>query len=190
MIIFVVTDAYGEVLEHNDYSGFGFRLACSTGNGRGAIEDGVGIAVDAVAAAVPFIPGGVGAVRAGAKAANAIDNTVDAAKAVGVSDAIVDGAKTSSAVKNRVKLRKTTCESIFEQVPKTAEGDFIDPNTGAIVPKEGPFDIGHKHGQSWKKRKQEHIERGSTRKEVIEAENDPSLYQVEDPKSNRSRRYD
>lgn len=59
-----------------------------------------------------------------------------------------------------------------------------------IVPKEGPFDIGHKQGESWKKRKQEHIERRSTRKEVIEAENDPNLYQVEDPRSNRSRRYD
>ena len=112
------------------------------------------------------------------------------AKTVGVSDAIVDGAKATDAVKNRVKLRKSTRTTVIEQAPKNADGDFIDPNTGMIVPKEGPFDIGHKRGESWKKRKQEHLDRGSTRKEVIEAENDPDLYQVEDPKSNRSRRYD
>ena len=113
------------------------------------------------------------------------------AKTVGVSDAIVDGVKATDAVKNRVKLRKSTRTTVIEQAPKNADGDFIDPNTGMIVPKEGPFDIGHKRGgESWKKRKQEHLDRGCTRKEVIEAENDPDLYQVEDPKSNRSLRYD
>ena len=112
------------------------------------------------------------------------------AKTVGVSDAIVDGTKADHAVKNRVKLRKSTRATIIDQAIKNAEGDFIDPNTGMVVPKEGPFDIGHRHGESWKKRKQEHIDKGSTRKEVIEAENDPNIYQVEDPKSNRSRRYD
>lgn len=71
-----------------------------------------------------------------------------------------------------------------------ANGDFIDPNTGMVVSKDGPFDIGHKQGESWKKRKQKHIEKGSTRQEVIEAENNPDLYQIEDPKSNRSRKYD
>ena len=71
-----------------------------------------------------------------------------------------------------------------------ANGDFIDPNTGMVVSKDGPFDIGYKQGESWKKRKQKHIEKGSTRQEVIEAENNPDLYQIEDPKSNRSRKYD
>ena len=31
---------------------------------------------------------------------------------------------------------------------KNANGDFIDPNTGMIVSKDGPFDIGHKQGES------------------------------------------
>lgn len=35
-----------------------------------------------------------------------------------------------------------------------------------------------------------HQEKGSTRKQVIEEENNPYLYQVEDPKSNRSHRYE
>lgn len=59
-----------------------------------------------------------------------------------------------------------------------------------IIPREGPFDIGHKKGQSWNIRKQAHINKGSTRKDVLEAENNPDLYQIEDPSSNRSRKYD
>ena len=50
-----MTDAAGEVLERNDYSG----------NVRGAIGDGAGIVVDAVAAMFPFVPGGVGYLKAG-----------------------------------------------------------------------------------------------------------------------------
>ena len=70
------------------------------------------------------------------------------AKTVGISDAIVDGNRATDAVKNRVKLRKSTRETIIEQAPKNANGDFIDPNTGMIVSKDGPFDIGHKQGES------------------------------------------
>lgn len=96
----------------------------------------------------------------------------------------------TEAVKYRVKLRKSTRNTIIDQAPRNIDGVFIDPNTGIIIPKDGPYDIGRKQGQSWRKRKQEHIKKGSTRKEVIEAENDPSIYQIEDPSSNRSRRYD
>jgi len=35
-----------------------------------------------------------------------------------------------------------------------------------------------------------HEEKGSTRKEVIEAENDPKLYQYEDRKENRSHKHE
>jgi hypothetical protein len=59
-----------------------FTQNVRSGNIRGAVGDGVGIVVDAFAAFVPFVPGGVGAVRAGAKAVNVVDNAVDAAKAV------------------------------------------------------------------------------------------------------------
>lgn len=38
--------------------------------------------------------------------------------------------------------------------------------------------------------KKMHKEKGSTRKEVIESENNPDLYQLEDPHSNRSRKYE
>lgn len=62
-----------------------------SGNVRGAIGDGIGIVVDVAAAALPFIPGGVGAVRAGAKAANAVDDIADAAKSVKAAASVSDG---------------------------------------------------------------------------------------------------
>ena len=69
-----------------------------TGNVRSAVEDGVGIVIDVFAAAVPFVPGGVGVVRAGAKAVNAIDNATDAMKAARTADGINNVANSSDAV--------------------------------------------------------------------------------------------
>lgn len=94
------------------------------------------------------------------------------------------------ATKNRVYLRKGTKQEIKENAPKTPEGDFIDPNTGQVIPKEGPFDIGHKPGEEWYRRKKMHQEKGSSRREVRDAENNPSLYQIENPSSNRSRKFE
>ena len=51
-----------------------------SGNTRAAIGDGVGIVIDGIAAALPFVPGGVGVVRAGTKIADTVDNTTDAVK--------------------------------------------------------------------------------------------------------------
>ena len=52
------------------------------GNVWGAVGDGAGIVLDVAAAIVPIVPGGVGAIRAGAKTVDAVDNAVDATKAV------------------------------------------------------------------------------------------------------------
>ena len=74
----------------------------SSGNVRGAVGDGIGVIVDVAAAAIPFVPGGVGLARNGAKAAkalNAIDNAADAAKgAETVLDAGTDAAKAADSV--------------------------------------------------------------------------------------------
>ena len=98
--------------------------------------------------------------------------------------------KAADATKRRVYLRKSTKEKIKENAPKTSDGNFIDPNTGKIIPKEGSFDYGHKTGQEWHRRKKMHKEKGSTRKEVRDTENNPDLYQIEDPSSNRSHRFE
>ena len=83
--------------------GFGVRSLVDniqSGNVRGAIGDGIGIAVDVAAAALPFIPGGVGAVRAGAKVVNAADDVSDAAKGVKVAKGKEIAKGSSSAVRN------------------------------------------------------------------------------------------
>ncbi|MFV0530086.1 MAG: RHS repeat-associated core domain-containing protein [Flavobacteriales bacterium] len=92
------------------------------------------------------------------------------------------------ATKNRVKLRKDVKQEVIDNAPKTRDGKYIDPNTRQPI--ERFYDIGHKKGQEWRKRKKMHEEKGSTRKEVIEAENNPDLYQVEDRSNNRSHKYE
>jgi hypothetical protein len=86
-----------------------------------------------------------------------------------------------------VKLRKSTKRAILDQAPnKLPDGDFYDPNTGEVIPKDGPFDFGHKPGFEWWRTQERARAEGWTREQVIEYENDPSHYQVEEPGSNRS----
>ena len=66
---------------------------------------------------------------------------------------------------------------------------MIDPNTKLPL-KSGEIDLGHKSGNEWKDRKQMHKDAGSTRSEILNAENDPGLYQWEDKSANRSHKYE
>jgi RHS repeat-associated protein len=90
---------------------------------------------------------------------------------------------------SRVKPRKETLKKVKENQPKNDKGEMLDPNTGQpLDPKR--TDLGHKPGEEWKTRKKAHKENNSTRKEVIEAENNPDLYQYEDRTNNRSHKYE
>jgi RHS repeat-associated protein len=89
----------------------------------------------------------------------------------------------------RVKLRKYVREEIEQNQPRNEAGEKIDPNTRQSL-KEGEIDVGHKHGQEWRVRKEMHKQRGSTRKEVIETENDSDLYELQDRSENRSHRHE
>jgi hypothetical protein len=64
-----------------------------------------------------------------------------------------------------------------------------------VIPKEGPFDYGHRPGFEWRRMQQEERGRANgpdplTRKEVIERENNPDQYQIEAPGPNRSRKFE
>lgn len=144
------------------------------GNTRAAIGDGVGVAIDVVAAALPVIPGGVGLVRTGTKSVDTIEAANDISNGV---------------FKNRVKLRKTVKEIIKDNSPKDFQGRFIDPNTGHPIEK-GQEVFGHKTGQEWRKYKNNPINQSKSRKEVIEEQNNPQIYQIEDKKSNASHKYE
>lgn len=102
---------------------------------------------------------------------------------------VEDQAKVNNGVadptKNRVKLRKETLKKVEQNQPKDDNGQMIDPNTKKPL-QAGKVDVGHKPGEEWRKRKKMHKEKGSSRKEVIDEENNPDLYQFEDRSSNRS----
>jgi hypothetical protein len=57
-----------------------------------------------------------------------------------------EGTALADPAATRVGLRVGTKQAIQDAAPKTADGDFIDPNTGQVIPKDGPFDYGHKPG--------------------------------------------
>ena len=154
-----------------------FSENIKSGNVGNAIVDGIGIAFDAVAVALPVVPGGVGA---GIKAIRATDDVVDV---------ITTANKADNVMKNRVKLRKGTKEAIKDLAPKTEEGLFIDPNTNLPIEK-GQEVFGHKKGQEWSKYKNDPGNKNKTRKEVIEEQNNPNIYQIEDKKSNASHKYE
>jgi hypothetical protein len=89
----------------------------------------------------------------------------------------------------RPKLRKSTKEEAMAAAPKTPGGDYIDPNTGEVIPKEGPFDFGHPPGEEWWRLRDQARAEGWSRKDVIEAENG-KRFQVEDPSTNRGHQYE
>jgi uncharacterized protein (DUF885 family) len=92
--------------------------------------------------------------------------------------------------KYRVKLRASTKKAIQAAAQKTPNGDFIDPNTDVIIPKTGPFHYGHKPGYEWWRTRDTARREGWSRKKLIEYENEPSHYQIEDPASNSSHKYE
>ena len=94
------------------------------GNTRAAIGDGVGIVADVIAAAIPVLPGGVGAIRAGAKAAAKADDVVDAARGA-------DG---------MVELRKSA--EIGKEAHRQIEKDLVETIPGTRV--EVTMEVGGK----------------------------------------------
>jgi hypothetical protein len=90
-----------------------------------------------------------------------------------------------SKIYNRVKPRKGTLAQVEKNQPRNSAGEMIDPYTKKPL-KVGKTDLGHKPGQEWRKRTKMHQGKGSTRKAVLETENDPDLYQYEDRSGNRS----
>jgi hypothetical protein len=90
----------------------------------------------------------------------------------------------------RPNLWATTKAQIRDEAPKTAEGDFVDPNTGNVIPLGGEFDYGHKPGYEWRCARAKALAQGWTVQQLIDDFNDPTHYQIEDRVSNRSHQYE
>ena len=152
-----------------------------SGNVRGAIGDGIGIVVDVAAAALPFIPGGVGAVRAGAKAANAVDDIADAAKSVKAAASVSDGAIVADGIKFKSFTRNNFRDNLgrltggipdgmqaHHTLPYAFEKRFSDIGINIHDPKYGVWldsKLHNKLSQKYNKAWEKFFEANSTYKE-------------------------
>ncbi|MFC4900492.1 GH-E family nuclease [Streptosporangium amethystogenes subsp. fukuiense] len=91
---------------------------------------------------------------------------------------------------DRVSLWEKTKRDIRNAAPTDANGDFIDPNTGQIIPKGGPFHYGHKPGHEYWRARDMARENNLSREQFIAHQNNADNYQIEDPSSNMSHRYE
>jgi hypothetical protein len=89
---------------------------------------------------------------------------------------------------HRPYIRKPVREEVEARALRTPDGRPIDPNTGEII--DGKPDLGHTHGNEFWRAKRDAESEGLTQKEFNERMNNPDFYQLEDPRSNRSHRYE
>jgi len=138
-----------------------FTDSCNVG------ENLTALGLDVVGAVVPFATG----LGQASRVARHADDVADVAQEL-----------------HRPYIRKSTREAVENAAQKTADGKFIDPNTGKVI--DGKYDLGHKPGnEHWREKAKAEAE-GLTQKQFNDRMNDPSKYQIEDPSSNRSHRYE
>jgi hypothetical protein len=115
--------------------------------------------------------------------------TLDAVEAAAKrSDDTTRGAAKGPRQLHRPYIRKRVRKDVEAEAPRTPDGRLIDPNT--MQPIEGKPDLGHKPGHEfWREKTQAEAE-GVLQSEFNDRMNDPELYQLEDPSSNRSHRFE
>jgi HNH/ENDO VII superfamily nuclease with conserved GHE residues len=111
-----------------------------------------------------------------------------AAAAAGLNKLSVGKAGGGSPDLHRPHLRKGTRADIHANAPRDANGRPIDPNTGKPI--QGKPDVGHKPGHEFRRAKAAAEADGMTQKEFNDKMNNPKLYQLEDPSSNRSHKFE
>lgn len=112
---------------------------------------------------------------------------------------------TGGAKSERVSLRQDIEYEVWRRA-KYENGHFINPKPEQPIPHLEPpqffeaghphagkrkprADIGHKQGESWKKRLAEHKEKGHTREQILDTENNADLYEIQDRSVNRSNKH-
>jgi len=198
-----------------DFAGFipGFGAIPDLANaGIHAARGNKADAALSLAAAVPVIGD---AAKGTVMGARAIDRTLDATRGVDSlndarrvgDDALPDGMFRDSGGRvrnadgtfasdparvvgdlNRPYVRTQTRATVEARAPRAADGRFIDPNTGRPI--DGSYDLGHKPGHEFRREKARAEAEGLTQAEFNDRMNDPDLYQIEDPSSNRSHQFE
>ncbi|WP_100415358.1 GH-E family nuclease [Mumia flava] len=135
------------------------------------------------------VKAGVTAEKAAAEADDIAEVATTIRAAVGPENTMAK-VVTADSLRVRPNVWATTKSQVRAEAKKTAEGDFIDPNTGKVIPSYGKFDYGHKPGYEWRCTKMKALSLGWTQQELNNYFNDPSHYQIEDRASNRSHLYE
>jgi hypothetical protein len=89
---------------------------------------------------------------------------------------------------HRPYIRKSVRDEVEARAPKDEHGNFVDPNTGESI--IGKYDLGHVKDHEFRTEKANAEKEGLTQKQFNDRMNNPDLYQIEDPASNRSHKYE
>ena len=89
---------------------------------------------------------------------------------------------------HRPYIRQSVRAEVESRAQKNEKGQFLDANTGKAI--EGKYDLGHKAGHEFRSEKAKAEAEGLTQKEFNDRMNNPDLYQIEDPSTNRSHQFE
>lgn len=89
---------------------------------------------------------------------------------------------------HRPYIRKDVRAEVENRAQKNENGQFLDANTGKPI--EGQYDLGHKAGNEFRREAAVAEEQDMSQEEFNEQMNNPDLYQIEDPSSNRSHAFE
>jgi len=90
---------------------------------------------------------------------------------------------------HRPYIRKDVRAEVENRAQKNENGEFLDANTGKPI--EGnKYDLGHKAGNEFHREAASAEAQGLSQEEFNEQMNNPDLYQIEDPSSNRSHAFE
>jgi hypothetical protein len=83
----------------------------------------------------------------------------------------------------RPYIRQGVRAEVEARAPRTADGRFIDPNTGEPI--NGTPDLGHRPGHEFWREQARAQQEGLTQQQFNDRMNNPDLYQLENPRTNR-----
>ena len=144
----------------------------------------IGLAGDVVDVVVPFV-GGVGetvrAVNTARKIGDKAGDMHDAVKAI-------DNTATAAKKLHRPYIRKSTRQAVEQAAKRAPDGRFLDANT--LRPITGKYDLGHVYGHEFWRERDRAMALGWSQKQFNDYMNNPKFYQIEDPISNRSHKFE
>lgn len=89
---------------------------------------------------------------------------------------------------HRPYIRSEVRAEVEARAEKNEKGQFLDANTKQPI--EGKYDLGHKAGYEFRTEQAKAEKEGLTQEQFNDKMNNPDLYQIEDPSSNRSHQFE